>query len=133
MEDQIGTRFARAVADKDRAGLLGVLHTDIDFRGMTPSDSWEASSAQALVDEVMLGAWFEPTDQIESLEAVETGSVARRQRVAYQLRVRNPGGVFLVEQQAYFDSENDRIKWLRIMCSGFQPVADVATGQVEGS
>ena len=31
-------------------------------------------------------------------------------------------GTFLVEQQAYFGVERDRIDWLRIMCSGYRRV-----------
>jgi hypothetical protein len=122
MDDRIGKRFARALADKDREALLEVLDPNVDFRAMTPDDSWEASSAKALVDEILFGAWFEPGDHIDSLDAVETGTVANRHRVSYRLRVHNPGGAFLLEQQAYFDPGDDRIKWLRIMCSGFQPV-----------
>lgn len=127
MDNRIGERFAQAVAEKDREALLDFLDPEIDFRGLTPSRSWEADSAKALVDEVIFGAWFEPTDHIASLEGVETGSVADRNRVSYRLRVRNPDGVFLVEQQAYFAIENDRITWLRIMCSGFRPVDEERT------
>ena len=42
--------------------------------------------------------------------------------MSYLLRVRNLTGVFLVEQQVYFDVENDRISWLRIMCSGYRVI-----------
>ena len=55
---------------------------------------------------------------------VQTGSVADRDRVGYRLRVTNSGGVFLVEQQAYFGVESDRITWLRILCSGYRKIDD---------
>jgi hypothetical protein len=122
MPNGIGERFAQALAKKDMAGLLDVLDSEVDFRGLTPGRFWEASSAKALVDDVLLGAWFEADDHIESLEDVQLGSVADRDRVSYLLRISNPDGLFLVEQQAYFGVENDRINWLRILCSGYRAI-----------
>jgi hypothetical protein len=124
MPNEIGELFAEALAKKDVPGLLDVLDPEIDFRGLTPSRFWEARSATELVDEVLLGAWFEGDDHIEALEDVKLGSVADRDRVAYLLRVSNPDGVFLVEQQAYFGVENGRINWLRILCSGYRATGD---------
>jgi hypothetical protein len=122
MHDGIGERFAKAIAAKDKDQLIALLDPEVDFRAMTPNRFWEATSARTLVDDVILGAWFEPTDHIDSLDDVEVGSVADRDRVAYQLRITNPDGTFLVEQQAYLGVEEGRIGWLRIMCSGFRPV-----------
>lgn len=122
MPNGIGERFAQALAKKDMAGLLDVLDSEVNFRGLTPGRFWEASSAKALVDDVLLGAWFEADAHIESLEDVQLGSVADRDRVSYLVRISNPDGLFLVEQQAYFGVENDRINWLRILCSGYRAI-----------
>jgi hypothetical protein len=124
MNSGIGDRFANAVAKKDGPALLDLLDPEIDFRALTPGRFWEASSARALVDEVIFGAWFEADDHIDALEDVQIGAVADRDRVGYRLRITNADGVFLVEQQAYFDVENDRISWLRILCSGYVPIDD---------
>jgi hypothetical protein len=124
MDNGFGERLAQALARKDRPGLLGLLDAEIDFRGLTPNRFWEAGSAETLVDDIILGAWFEADDHIEALEDVQLGSVADRDRVSYRLRIVNPDGVFLVEQQAYFGVNDDRINWLRIMCSGFRAIAD---------
>jgi hypothetical protein len=118
----IGQLFAAALAKKDTAALLDILDSEVDFRGLTPGRFWETGSAQALVDDILLGAWFEADDHIDSLESVELGSVADRARVSYRLRVSNPDGVYLVEQQAYFGVGNDRINWLRILCSGYRAI-----------
>ena len=77
-----------------------------------------------VVDATLLGTWFEPDDRIESIEGIETGVVGARQRVRYRFALTNPDGHFLVEQQAYFDADatGEAISWLRIICSGFQPV-----------
>lgn len=124
MDDGFGERFAQALARKDRPALLGLLDAAVDFRGLTPQRFWEADSAEVLVDEIVLGTWFDSGDQIEALEEVQTGSVADRDRVSYRLRVVNADGAFLVEQQAYYGVDGDRISWLRIMCSGFRAIDD---------
>lgn len=121
MSDELGVRFVKALAAKDRAGLLDVLAPEVDFRALTPNRFWEAASAEELVDDVLLGVWFEPTDRIDSLAELQTGAVGGRHRVSYRLMVTNPDGVHLVEQQAYYDAEDDRIAWLRVMCAGFRP------------
>ena len=122
MGKALGQRFAQALAAKDREALLAVLAPAVDFRGLTPNSPWEATSAEALVDDVLLGAWFEPTDAIDALEAVDCDGMADRERVAYRLRGHNPDGAFVVEQQAYFTSEDGQISWLRVLCSGFRPL-----------
>lgn len=126
MSALIGERFARAIAEKDSSALLELLAPKIDFRAMTPGRFWEADTAVEVVDDVILGKWFEPTDHIETIEAIEQGSVVDRERVAYRFRVSNAAGAFIVEQQAYFGVEHDAITWLRVMCSGYRPVEQPA-------
>ena len=120
---EAGERFARALAAKDRGALLDVLDPAVDFMGLTPGRTWEATSAEELVDDVLLGRWFEPSDTIESLDRVDTDEVVDRRRVGYRLRVTNDGGPHVVDQQAYYETDADggRITWLRIMCAGFRP------------
>jgi hypothetical protein len=127
VETDVGERFAKAMARKDAPAMLELLDPQVDFRGLTPGRFWEAGSAAELVDDVILGHWFEPTDRIESIEGIERGIVADRHRVAYQFRIANDDGAFIVEQQAYFEVADDRITLLRVMCSGYRPV-DAVTG-----
>lgn len=54
--------------------------------------------------------------------SAETEIVVDRGRVGHTLRVRNPDGLFNVQQQAYFESQGEQISWLRIMCAGYGPV-----------
>jgi SnoaL-like domain len=117
-----GERFARAIAAKDASALLDVLAPDVDFRAMTPGRFWEAGSPQEIVDDVILGRWFEPSDHIDALESVESDTVADRERVIYRFHVTNADGSFLVEQSAYFEVVDDRISWLRVMCAGYRPM-----------
>lgn len=126
MDIPLGERFARAIAAKDAPALLRLLDPQIDFRAMTPGRMWEADSPAQLVDEVILGKWFEPSDRIDAIEAIENGEVADRESVRYRFRVTNNDGSFLVEQQAYLGVADDRIAFLRVMCSGYRPIDKTA-------
>jgi hypothetical protein len=119
--DTLGADFARALAAKDLSRMRDLMHPEIDFRGMTPGRSWEASDPEEVIS-VLLRNWFEDSDEIEALEGLETDSFADRHRVGYRFSVNNPDGRFLVEQQAYMSARDGRIGWMRVLCSGFRPV-----------
>ena len=121
MTTTAGEAFAAALAAKDFERLLGLLDPEIDFRGLTPGRFWEAGDAESVVSGV-LRQWFEDSDEIESLERVETDVVADRERVGYRFVVTNPDGRFVVEQQAYLTERDGRIVWMRALCSGFRPI-----------
>ncbi len=97
------------------------MHPKIDFRGMRPNRSWEGSDPDAVIS-VLLGRWFEDSDEIEALDWLEADAFADRQRVGYRFSVTNPDGRFLVEQQAYLAARDGRIGWMRMLCSGFRPL-----------
>lgn len=112
-------RFAAALAARDAAALLSLFGSEVDFRGLTPGRVWEARTADALVNDVILGSWFEPSDVIQRIESVQHGQIGTRTRFGYRLRVENAGGTFIVEQQAFCDLTDGVITWLRVLCSGF--------------
>ncbi len=89
---------------------------EIDFRGLTPRRDWEASDPDAVIGSV-LRQWFEDADEIEELVKVETDSFADRERVGYRFRVRNPEGLFEVEQQVYIGERRrpDRLDAQRLL------------------
>ena len=116
----LGKAFAEALVRKDFAGVAALLDSEIDFRGLTPGRSWEASGADAVL-EMVLGHWFEDSDEIEQVVSLDTDAFADCQRVAYRFHVRNPDGEFVVEQQAYYTERDGQITWMRVLCSGFRP------------
>ena len=118
----LGTRFARALAAKDFVRIGDLIHPEIDFRGMTPKRSWEASDGDAVIADV-LRRWFADSDEIEALERLEGDAFADRERVGYRFRVRKPDGRFIVEQQAFLSARDGQIGWMRVLCSGFRPAA----------
>lgn len=119
----LGASFAAALAAKEFDRIRELLHPEIDFRGLTPRRNWVASDPDAVVGSV-LRQWFEDSDEIEELEQLETDSFADRERVAYRFRVRNPDGLFRVEQQVYLSERDGRIGWMRSLCSGFRPIEE---------
>jgi hypothetical protein len=132
-EPTLGRAFAEALGRKDFGQVFAVLHPGIDFRGLTPGRSWEASSAREVVG-VVLSQWFEESDELERVISIETDSFADRERVAYRFEGRNRDGPFVVEQQAYYTERDGRINWMRVLCSGFRPrphlqSPDAAAGQ----
>lgn len=122
MSRDVGEQFVAAIAAKDRDGLIGLLAESIDFRGMTPRRFWEATTPPEVVDEIILRHWFEPADTITEIVSItSTGQVGDTEHLAYRLRMENPEGSFILEQQAYYTVEQGKIDWLRVMCSGTRP------------
>jgi hypothetical protein len=117
----LGRAFLDAIVAKDRDRLASTLDPEIDFRGLTPSRDWRATTPDEVL-EIVLGNWFEPGDHVLEVLEVRTEPVADRHHLAYRLRVENGDGEFLVEQQAYFDAPDRRITRMSVVCSGFRPL-----------
>ncbi|HEY2053863.1 MAG TPA: hypothetical protein VGH14_08020 [Solirubrobacterales bacterium] len=117
----LGSSFAAALASKDFDRIRDLLHPEIDFRALTPRRFWEGEDPEAVVSGA-LRVWFEDSDEIIELLHVETDAFADRERVGYRFLVRNPEGLFEVEQQAYISEREGRIGWMRTLCSGYRPV-----------
>ena len=117
----VGERFARAVAAKDAAALAATMADGIDFQALTPGRHWQAVSPREVAEEIVLRYWFGPGAAITGLAGLTTGEVGGRQHVAYRLQVTRDGREYLVEQQAYYDTEGDQISWMRVLCAGYRP------------
>ncbi|HEY7144866.1 MAG TPA: hypothetical protein VH637_11505 [Streptosporangiaceae bacterium] len=114
-----GERFARALAAKDEAGLRALLAGQLDFQALTPGRHWQGGTPEQVAGGIILGHWFSAGDDIRELCSVTAGQVAGREHVAYRLRVRRDGRDYLVEQQAYYDTDGAQITWMRVLCSGY--------------
>lgn len=119
----LGLRFVRALATKDRDAMAEVLDPRVEFRGLTPSSGWEASTPDG-VCEILFGSWFEPFDHILEVLEAESAPFVDRDRLHYRLRVESEGADHLVEQHGYFDVADGRITRMSLMCSGFRPWPD---------
>jgi len=107
-----------------RATLRSLFADTIDFQALTPGRHWRAATASEVVDQIVLGQWFDPDDDIQRLESVSTSQLPGREHVDYRLRVRNADGDHIVEQQAYYNTDGARITWMRVLCSGYLKLGD---------
>jgi hypothetical protein len=124
MSEPVGRQFVAAVAARDERALRTILAEDVDFRALTPRESFESAGIDGVVQAVF-GRWIEPTDSVEGVLAVDIGpAVVDCERVGYRFRVRSEGdpAVYEMEQQAYYTCRDDRIVWLRVLCSGWRPL-----------
>ena len=127
-----GERFARAVAARDADALAATMADGIDFQALTPGRHWQGFSPRQIAEEIVLGMWFGRGAAITRLD-VTTSEVGGRQHVAYRLQVTRDGLGYLVEQQAYYDTEAGQISWMRILCAGYRPApAAVPAGATAG-
>ena len=78
MRTTVGEQFARALAAKDSERMRALLADPIDFQGLTPGRYWQAASPEKAIEEIILGVWFGPSDDIHELRAVNCGQVADR-------------------------------------------------------
>jgi hypothetical protein len=130
---ELANEFAHAIAAKDFERVKSLLHPEVDFKAVTPVQSWEASDAAGVVTEI-LPNWFWDTDELENeLLGMEIASFADRTRVGFRLRGHNPtDGTFMFEQQAYLAERDGRIGWMRLTCSGYRPIGSsdlIAAGE----
>lgn len=115
----LGEAFAEALTAKDFERLASLLHPDVDFRALTPNQSWQASDPQHVVDDIPR-EWLDDATEVEELIAVQTDAFASWQRVGYRFRGHDPDGPFIVEQQAYLQELDGQISWMRLLCSGLR-------------
>jgi hypothetical protein len=67
----------------------------------------------------VLRTWFGDCD-IQQLLRIEADTVDQRHHIVYRFLGERHDRPFIIEQQAYYEENNGRIAWIRILCSGFQ-------------
>jgi hypothetical protein len=120
----LGARLAHAIATKDEAALRALFSTPVIFRAVTPRRFWDAETPVGVAD-IVLGTWFGPDKQVTALLSLDTDVVGDVAKVAYRLAVDLESGPTVVEQVAYYSEADGLITHLRLVCSGFRPVAPV--------
>ncbi len=115
----LGPAFAHALARGDFAQVTEVLCPDIEFRALTPRRVWEAQTAEQTLD--ILRTWFHPSRVVDEVAGVRTDIAGDRHSVTYRFAGEEPQGRFVIEQHAYYTERDDRIGWMRLVCSGFRP------------
>jgi hypothetical protein len=124
-ESNVATEFADAIAARDLAQAVALLHPEIDFRGMTPNRIWEGKDPAAV--EAVLRQWFEdPDDDVHGIEVTKPFSIENTVRVGWLVRVSDADGPHIFEQQAYIRERDAQIDWMRVICSGWIPLTEGA-------
>ena len=117
-----GERWVAAIAGRNSADLKALLTDPVDFRGLTPRRAWEATTPGEVRD-VVLGTWFGDDVTIDRIEEITADDIGDTKRVGYRFLTTTADGSHVIEQQAYYRCEGDTIGYLRIVCSGYRPVA----------
>jgi len=114
--------LVEAIVARDFARAQALMHSDVDFRAMTPKRTWEAEDPEGV--EKVLRAWFEhPEREVELVEPTEPSSVEDTARVGWRVYGTEGGGRFVYEQQAFVREDGGQVVWMRVMCSGPRPVS----------
>jgi hypothetical protein len=112
-----------AIADKDAPRLRALFATPVTFRGITAKRFWDAETALEVVDDIVLGRWFDPGTAITGVTVLDSGLVGDVQKVRFQMTLElESGRPAVVEQTAYYSAVDGEITDMRLVCSGFRPV-----------
>jgi hypothetical protein len=115
----LGPAFAHALARRDFAQVAELLCPDVEFRAVTPRRFWEADTAEETLR--ILATWFNPNRVVDEVLALSTDLIGDRQSVTYRFAGEEDQRGFAIEQHAYYTARDDRIGWMRLVCSGFRP------------
>lgn len=110
--------FVDSLRRRDFSRLQDLLDPQIRFRALVPPGVRDAGDAAGAVGH--LRRWFGDADAFD-LFASTVGHVGPRLHVSYRIRVREEGVWSLVEQHAYLDGKEGRIRAVDLLCSGFIP------------
>lgn len=113
--------LARAVAASDWSALTGLVHDEVDFRGLTTVRAWLAVGPDQMCS--VLREWAGEEGRPARLDHVAVACVTDRFRVTYRLVVGDtdtqPGASY--EHTAYFELDaHDRVTFVRMLSSGAQ-------------
>jgi len=115
----IAQRFVQALTTKDREGMLALLAPSVRMRGMAPGRTWRTNDARELVDDILLGDFFGPEVDIETVTWMEFREIVDRNSAGYHLCMRRGDERVDCEQHTFFDIEGGLIYGLMLTCSGF--------------
>jgi hypothetical protein len=77
----------------------------------------------------VLRTWFDEATVVDDVLGVRIDAVGDRHCVTYRFAGDRPDGRFVVEQHAYYAGRDDRIGWMRLLCSGFRPADQPRTAR----
>jgi len=120
-----GRRFTAALSKRDFNSLQAIFHPDVRSRLLIPSRLVTPLDAKGVIDNYR--EWFGEADSFE-LRQVDVGCIGRRLHIYYQILLQDADGWSVLEQHAFGNVENGRIKRFDLICSGFEPAPALKGG-----
>jgi hypothetical protein len=114
----LGESFAEAFVAKEESAVARLLDAEIDFQALTPNRTWAAKGPDRVLSDVVR-PWIADFEDGAELVEVSSHSFAGTESVTYRFAGRDEEGPFVCEQHAYVTGYGNRIKWMRVVCSGF--------------
>ena len=118
---ECGRALLAAFASRDWAALERTFAPDARLRAVIPNSERPFRDRVGAADAAaQIKAWFQDADVFEILDA-NVVPLADRVHVSYRVRVHEPDGWSLVEQQLYLTPGPEGIRFCNLVCSGFRP------------
>jgi hypothetical protein len=114
----LGESFAEAFVARKESAVARLLDAEVDFQALTPNRTWEAKGPDRVLSDVV-GPWIADFEDGAELIEVSSHSFGGTESVTYRFTGRDEEGPFVCEQHAYVTGDDNRIKWMRVVCSGF--------------
>lgn len=108
-----------AVGAREADALAALLHPSAALRAIVPSGLREAAGADGVA--ARYGAWFGDAARLDVVQS-RVERIGHRVLATYRLRVEyEDGEAEIVEQHAFLDVEDGRVRAVDLVCSGFMP------------
>lgn len=121
----VGRLFLESLAAQDFDRLQTLFAPQVRFRALLPSRVREEQTGEAAVGRLRF--WFGEADILHVMESA-LGQVGDLHYLRYRLRLHSEASNWeIVEQQAYYDVQDDHIVDMWLICSGFHLDAQAPT------
>lgn len=105
----------------DSNGAADLLAPNVHVRGVTPGRFLDIADRDSAIK--AFNNWFKAGWR-EGLECFENGETYGRTSMTYRVRWSDAYGQrFVFEQHVYYETNDEGISWLELMCSGHRPVS----------
>ena len=115
-----GEEFIRKIMRGDSNGAAALLAPDVHLRGVTPRRLIELNDRDAAM--AMFDLWFGQGWR-DGLDGFSDTEVLGRRAMTYRVRWSNAYGQrFAFEQHVYYETTDNGITWIELVCSGHRPL-----------
>lgn len=118
--DDVASALVRAMAARDDEAAGRLMHDDVRLRALVPSGPIEVEGRADVV--ARFRRWFGDAQTLDT-DSSSFEPVSDRVHAAYRFRATYAdGAVEVVEQHAFVDVDDGRVRTVDLVCSGWLPV-----------